>query len=348
MNVYFKGLLGIAVGLWQSLACLGQVGGQASFSSLRLPADARTVGGGGVNVSLQQDDVNRFGANPALLQDSVKGYASFSYMRWQASIDVFHLHYAPKLPKVGVVGVAMQVMGYGKMPLTLPNGIQQGTFQANDVAFGITKSFTQKNFSYGATLKFVGSYVASYNASGVALDVGGTFKHPKQDVTVGLVIKNLGFTVNNYTSTRLRLPFDIQLGTSFKPRYMPLRISVTLQHLYRWDVVYLDPLQSNQLDANGNPIPLKKTWGDKLLRHFVIGSELILSKGFQVLLGYNHLQAREMRLDDVGGFRGFSFGFRFKSSKWQCCFARGLYAVGAGRNMLTFSGNLSAVFKKKG
>ena len=116
--------------------------------------------------------------------------------------------------------------------------------------------------------------------------------------------------------------------------------------MYQWDIVYLDPSQSNQLDANGNPIPPEKTWGDKLLRHFVLGSEIILHKKFQILVGYNHLQAREMRLPDIGGLRGGAFGFRWQSSKWQFSFARGLYATGAGKNSFTLQGNIGKMIKK--
>jgi hypothetical protein len=324
-----------------------QIGGIANFAYLRLPADARTVGKGGVNVSLQDQDVNRFSANPALLRDTLNSWASVNYMRWQAGIDVFQLNYTPKLPKVGTLGISLQVMNYGKMPLTLPNGIQQGTFNANDFALGITKSFKQRYFYYGATLKWVGSSIAGYNAMGLALDIGGLFQHPKKDFAVGLTVRNLGFTLNNYTTTRLQLPLDIIIGTTFKPQYMPFRFSITFQHLQKWDIVYLDPNQSTQLDANGNPIPPQKTWGDKFLRHFVLGSELILSKSFHILLGYNHLQAREMRLDEIGGLRGFSLGCRLQTPKWQFAVARGGYANRAGKTMLTLSSNLSKTFRKK-
>ncbi len=340
LSVFFMRFLLVVVSFLQILSLPAQVGGRESFAFLRLPADARTVGVGGVNVSLQEGDLNRFQANPALLRDTVQGWAGFSYQRWQASIDVFNFAYTPKLPKVGLVGFSLQVVNYGEMPLTLPNGIQDGTFKANDFAFGVTKNFKQRYFTYGGTLKWVGSSIAGYNAMGLAVDIGGTFEHPKKDMRIALTIKNLGFTLNNYTSERLRLPFDIILGTSFKPLYMPVRFSLTLQHLYSWDIVYLDPAQSTQLDANGNLIPPKKSWGDKLLRHFVVGTELILSKNIQVLLGYNHLTAREMR-------GGFSFGFRWQTPRWQFGFARGTYAQRAGKNMLTLSSNLHKIFKRK-
>jgi hypothetical protein len=328
--------------------CLqAQIGGTGNFAYLRLPTDARTVGKGGVNVSLKDQDVNRFGANPALLHDTLRSWASVNYMRWQAGIDVFQFNYAPKLPKVGILGIGLQIMNYGKMPLTMPNGTQQGTFQANDFALGFTKSFEQRYFSYGATLKWVGSSIAGYNAMGLALDVGGLFKHPKKDFTVGLSVRNIGFTLNNYTTTRLQLPLEVIIGTTFKPAYMPFRFSITFQHLQKWDIVYLDTNQSTQLDANGNPIPPQKTWGDTFLRHFVLGSELVLSKSFQVLLGYNHLQAREMRLDEVGGLRGFSLGCRLQTAKWQFALARGGYANRAGKTMLTLSSNLQKTLRKK-
>jgi hypothetical protein len=335
------------MGVFSAPQVLAQVGGRNSFEFLRIPPDARTAGLGGVNISAAQGDVNRFVANPALLNDSLANKAAFSYNPWQADIAYFNVAYTHRFKKIGLVGFQAQAIPYGQMPITDASGAVNGTFKANDFAIGITKTFRQDYFTYGATLKLLGSQVETYNAYGLALDIGGTFRHPKHDLTVGIAFKNLGFAVNNYAVARTYLPFDIQLGASYKPEYMPFRFSLTLHHLHQFDIVYLDPTQSTQLDANGNPVAENKTLGDKLLRHFVLGSELILAKGFQVLLGYNHLINREMRVQNLTGLRGFSFGFRLSAKVWSFSYAHGTYYVGAGRNFLTLSGDLSKILRKK-
>jgi hypothetical protein len=324
-----------------------QVGGRNSFEFLRIPSDARLAGVGGINVSLHQDDPNRWLSNPALLNDSLGHKAGFTYNPWQAGIAYFQLNYVHPFPKWGAVGMGLQVVNYGEMDLTTPSGATQGKFRASDFALNIAKSFRQDYFTYGATFKFVGSQIESYQALGFAVDIGGTFQHPKHDLTVGIVFKNLGFAFDNFTNQSVRLPFDIQLGASFKPQYMPFRASITLHHLYRFDIVYLDPTLSTRLDANGNPITEEKKFGDKLLRHFVLGGEMILSKGFQIQLGYNHLVNREFRLLDVSGLRGFSFGFRLRAKVWQFTYAYSSYFVGAGRSFLSLSGDLGKILKRK-
>ena len=101
------------------------------------------------------------------------------------------------------------------------------------------------------------------------------------------------------------------------------------------------------LDANGNPIIEEKKFFDKLARHFVLGGEFLLSKGFNIRLGYNHLINREMKVRDISGLRGFSFGFMVKVKAFEFSFAQGSYHVGTGRSFFTLSSDLGKVFKKK-
>ena len=64
------------------------------------------------------------------------------------------------------------------------------------------------------------------------------------------------------------MPFDIQIGTSFKPEHMPFRFSVTAHSLYKYDIVYLDPNSSTQLDQNGNEVAEEKSTFDKIASHW--------------------------------------------------------------------------------
>src|SRR5690606_30809834 len=96
-------------------------------------------------------------------------------------------------------------------------------------------------FTLGANLKFAQSYLDSYTASAVLLDIGGIYAHPEKDFTVGMVIKNFGVVVKDYTEgSGSNLPFDVQIGTTFKPQYMPFRFSLTAYNLTRGDIAYFD------------------------------------------------------------------------------------------------------------
>lgn len=326
---------------------MSQVGGRNTFEFVRSPNNAFLAGIGGVNISTGGDEANRFWQNPALLNEQLDKVAAFNYSFWQAKIGQATASYAQN-NRLGTWAIGISGVNYGEMPLTDPTGADLGTFRANDFMVNAGFSLQQENFRVGANLKWLGSQIESFNAHALVLDIGGIFKHPQKDLSIGLVIKNIGFILKNYVPGEANsLPWDVQVGASFKPEYMPFRFSMTLHHLYSWDIVYLDPTQSTELDANGNPIVPKKVFFDQLARHFVLGGEILLSKNFNVLIGYNHLINREMRIRDLGGFRGFSFGMRLKMKKFDFSYSNGTYHIGAGRNTIGLSVNLKTLLKKK-
>ena len=94
--------------------------------------------------------------------------------------------------------------------------------------------------SAGANAKVAVSNLASFQASALMIDLGGTFKHPEKDMTIGLLVKNLGFLISDYIDINdSQLPLDIQLGFSYKPEFMPLRFSLAAKNLLRDDLIYL-------------------------------------------------------------------------------------------------------------
>src|SRR5690606_38326496 len=124
-----------------------------------------------------------------------------------------------------------------------------------DYAFGITKSTTIDNYTLGATAKVTVSDIAGYSSTALLADVGGVFKHPEQDLTIGLAFKNIGYQLSTHSGQdREPMPFDAQLGLSYKLEHMPLRFSTTVHHLHQWDIVYLDPNKKGRLDENSNEI----------------------------------------------------------------------------------------------
>src|SRR5690606_29315867 len=117
-----------------------------------------------------------------------------------------------------------QYFNYGSIPYTAATGADLGTFTPSEFMFLVSTCHTANHFSMGASLKFAGSQIETYNASALMADFGGVFKHPDKEFTIGLVVKNAGFALKKFTpETPVSMPFDIQVGTTYKPEHMPLR-----------------------------------------------------------------------------------------------------------------------------
>lgn len=329
-------------------AAHAQIGGQRAFSFLNLPTSAKLAGLGGVNTSSRDADGTMLYANPALLNADMDGRLALGFVDYLADIKQSTAVYVFNTAKAGRIGVGLTYLNYGDFEQFDPARNSLGTFSVNEYALSLSDSYTSGVFTLGGTLKLAGSGIAGNHSYAALADVGGLFKHPTQDFTVGLVVRNAGVQLKAYDGAdREPMPFDVELGASIKPEHLPLRFSLAAHHLQQLDIVYLDPSQRGQLDENGDEVKPKKSLGDKLARHFVVGGELLLSKNLNVRIGYNHLQRRELRLDNTAGGAGFSFGFMLRISQFQLDYTHaGLHASG-GANYFTVARSLNSLFKKQ-
>lgn len=218
-----------------------QVGGQNSFESLSLSENARVLGIGGENVSISDYDVNSILYNPASLNDMMVGSVSLNYLPFYSDVKKVSSVGVFNSKKVGDFGVGIQYLSYGKFTETDINGVPLGEFNAGDITLSVTKSHQLGSIAIGGNLKFISSQIADYNASALVFDLGGMFKHPKYQLELGMVLKNFGFVLNDYTDDKKSsVPFNLQLGGSYKPEHMPVRFSMTATNLNVKDVQYLD------------------------------------------------------------------------------------------------------------
>ncbi|TAE74786.1 MAG: hypothetical protein EAZ85_03990 [Bacteroidetes bacterium] len=345
----FKKYILVLLFLFIFFPIYAQIGGRNAYSFMYVPNNAFTASLGGINVTSGQTDSQNWTQNPALLNQKNIKLASFSYNRWQADIAQYSVGYSSEIKKLnGIIGANLQYINYGKMELTDPTGTSSGSFSVSDFCLSTAYSRKQDNFRFGGQLKLLGSQIETYRAYALVADIGATFIHPKNDFVVGLVLKNLGFRLQNYVSNhKSPLPFDAQLGLSFKPKYMPVRFSTVFHHLHNWNITYFDPNLNVQLDLNGQATTQNKSFFDELARHFVFGAEILLHKNFQINVGYNHLINRELRIKGLGGARGFTAGFRLKIKDFEFGYAyNGFQAGGGARNFITLAVN-TAFFKKK-
>jgi hypothetical protein len=343
-------------GLGMLVCCLGltptaqaQLGGRTSFAFLHVPSNARTAGLGGLNISLADQDVNLLLSNPALLDSAMHNRLAFNFVPYYADMGYHTLTYARNVGRAGTWGAGLQYMSYGEMPYTDAAGNELGVFRADEFAFTLAHSHTEGSFTLGASLRVVGSAIESYSSYALLADVGAVFQHPEKDWKIALTAKHFGVQLSHYTpGDQANLPFDVQIGTSFKPKFMPVRFSFTAHHLHRFDIAYQDPGRRGTLDANGNEVKEEVGFADKLARHFVVGGELLLHRNFHLRLGYNHLISRELRLTSFSGGAGFSFGAMMRVRAFEVAFSRMYYHAAGGRSTFTLICDLGHLLKKKG
>jgi hypothetical protein len=348
LHVYRSIFIASMLGMLMSGSAMAQIGGKNAFQFLQLPSGSHTAGLGAENVSLVDRSVGMVWHNPALLSDTMNHDLMVTIHPYYAGIFHSHLQYATRIRNAGLWSFGMSYFSYGKMDQTLPDGTVTGTFTPSEFAVSASKSHTVGLFSMGGTLKLAASQIADYTAAGVLLDMGGVFKHPVHNWTVGLVVKNIGFPVKSYTKEQdITMPFDIQLGTTFKPEHLPVRVSLTAQKLYQYDISYYDPSLNTQTSFDGS----ENTKEDGLLlkgfRHMVIGTEVLLSKNFHVRLGYNALIRRELRLEAKSGGAGLSWGFMLRIKKFEFSFTRAYYHVVGGTSYIGLVLNTADLFAKK-
>jgi hypothetical protein len=157
----------------------------------------------------------------------------------------------------------------------------------------------------------------------------------------------MGAQISSYTGTGEPLPFEIQAGITQGLAHAPFRFTITFQHLERWDLTYTLPSEEPTLFA-GNEIEKSTfdTFGDKLMRHMIFGTEFLIGENFHVDLGYNYKRRQELKVNARPGLVGFSLGFGFRVSKFHIAYGWSSYHLAGGTNHFSLTTNLSEFYKK--
>lgn len=322
-------------------AANAQIGGNYSFNFLNLAENAKVAALGGELISgFDSLDVNSGSYNPANIQESHANILGINFLPLKQGIKKSSISYTHNINKLGAVNFGIQHIGYGDIQSTDILGNDLGTINPQEYAISIGKSFTQRYFRMGTALKFAGSNLGAYNSHALMLDLGGTFVHPKKQLTASLLFKNMGFAIDKYTKgSDFNLPFQVVGGLTFKPEHMPMRFSFTGHNLQAWDVQYLDPTNTFTIDNDGNKIAGEKQFSEKLFRHLNVGTEFLLGKNLNLRMGYNHMRRKELKGNTNGG-SGFSFGAMVRIKRINFEFTKSYYFAGSGSAVLSVSTNL--------
>jgi hypothetical protein len=335
-----------------TLSCFSQTGGQNVYSFLNIPVPARTAALAGNTTGLKDDDVNLVAQNPASLNQGMSNQLSLSYINYIADINYLYATYAHSFDSIGHFAASIQNVGYGKFKEADEYGAITGTFKANDYNFGLSYAYDLDSmFTCGVTLKTIFSKYYTYSSFGNAIDAGLTYRNKKKQFVASVVLNSFGYQWKTYSGgVKEKLPAYFQIGFSKKLAKAPFKLLMSYENISKWDLTYTDP---NNPEPTVDPFtkePIKKskfrTGGDRFLRHLVFGTEVILSKNFNLRVGYNYRRRKEMTLPDKGGLVGFSLGLGFKVSKFQFSYAFSKYHAGGNANHFTVTTNLGSFVKQ--
>jgi hypothetical protein len=333
-----------------SITVNAQIGGNGVYQVLNVTPSARIAALGGNLITAYDRDVNIAFQNPAMLNKSMDGQLALNYLNYFADINQGYFAYAKHYDSVGTFAAGIQYLNYGQFTATDEAANVIGTFTASDVVFQLGYGRTQGRWAYGTNMKFVYSQLETYNSLGVAFDIAGAYVNTDKLFTATLVARNIGTQIVSYVpGNNERLPFEIQLGVSKKLEHAPFRFSLIAHNLQRPDISYVNPNARNvQIDfATQEPIEEEISTGDKIMRHIIVGTEMVFSKNFNIRLAYNHQRRREMSLPDNRGFTGFSWGFSLKLFKMNVSYGNAGFFPRRGSHHFSLLIDTKTFFKKK-
>lgn len=326
--------------------------GYGVYQFLDLPVSSRLASLGGTNVSLRDNDLNFAFSNPALLTTETHNVLSLNMANYLADIKFGSAAYGRTIGNKNYIGIGVQYVDYGSfIETTELNELTGQTFTAKDMALNImyARPLTDK-ISVGGTLKPIYSVYERYTSYGVALDAGVSYYDPAKLLSAGLVFRNVGTQLKGYYSTEdgqhyEPLPLNIELGTSLKLAHAPLRFSLTLQNLQKWDLSYNSTNQptssliptSTDKDKSTNDVKFI----DMAFRHSILAVEFVPSKNFYLSAGYNHRRHQEMKVSGFKSMAGFSFGGGIKLYKFHVGFGTTKFLAGNTAYQFSISTSLN-------
>tara|TARA_B100002052_G_scaffold289204_1_gene306286 strand:- start:379 stop:1212 length:834 start_codon:yes stop_codon:yes gene_type:complete len=260
---------------------------------------------GGNNISL---DHGYFFINPALIKERS---ISINYLNYILDINSSSILFSDSSNFLGNYGIGIKYFSHGKFDGYDNFGNYNGDFYPKEYLLTFSKSYKISKFSIGSNLKYFYSKLYNTSNSGLIIDVGANFTpYVNKEFNIAIVFSNIGFLLGE---NQLLIPSNIKIGTSFKPEYMPLRFSLT----------YMNSQKSYEKE------------------NFSLGIEVLLSKYFNIMLGYNLKNDTGFKLNNPDKLRGISYGLELVLKRFKLNYSRLIL------NSISSSNNISINYELK-
>ncbi len=297
----------------------------AAFQFLQLPVSSHAAALGGDNITIAEDDAELSYHNPALLTNASGRMLSLSYMNYLQRTNTVGAGYTMELGERSILGLKAQYLDFGTMKNTDAEGNVIGNFSAKDMVLMGTYSFDfSERLTGGVSGKFIYSNYEQVYSLALGVDLGLNYYNADNMFSVSLVARNLGGQVKSFDETQEPLPFNLLVGVSKGFSHAPIRLSLTLTDLHKWQV---EDFYNSSDDS----------WGDILLKHFIVGADIFPTSYTYVSLGYNLLLRSELKSGVKRSIEGLSAGAGLQVKKIKVGVSYGKYHVAASSLMMNFA-----------
>lgn len=345
---YIRHTITLIISLLISGNIFSQIGGRNTYSFLNFLPSARLAAAAGSNVAVKDYDASLAFQNPSLLNDEMLGQLSLNYVNYISDVNYGVVGYVLPMKKKDIIfASSLTYLNYGKFVQTDATSAITGNFSASDycLSFGAGKNIN-KVLSVGSNFKLIYSALETYKSFGLALDFSGHYQHPSNLFSATLLARNVGLQLKSYTSnSKENLPIQTQAAIAYKPEHVPLRILIMYDNLHKWKIFQQDTTVTFD-PITGQEIVPKSSFGKNLAQHFSFGTEILLSKYFNVRIGYQVRRQQELRIESKAGLIGFNGGIGFKVSKFVFSYAFGKYHFFGNSHHLSIAFKPSDFYKK--
>ena len=275
---------------------IGSAWAQTSYQSLDIAYHVRSLGMSGSGVAdVLGADVSSL--NPALLSGKEKTLI-LSAVRYPATVQSQLAEWRMAVKGLSVAATFRGV-NYGNFKERDRDGNDLGSFSAGDAWLNVAVAKSLSPLAdVGISAGMFQSSVGDVTAVLGLVSLGGRVTIPQLETSLGVSVRNLGTTVQEYTSYTEMIPTSVAVGVTRKMEYLPLILSA--------DAVW---------------------WEKRSL--FRLGGEFALPKGLFLQLGTSSfrsdLQTGELWRDIASGF---SLGFGYSLQRVSVGFAVANSGVG--------------------
>ena len=308
-----------------SVALLHAQDAGATFQFLRLPSSSHAAALGGDNTSIIEDDLTLAFHNPALLTNATGGTLSLNYMSYLQRTHVASAAYNMYIGNRSELAFGAHYLNFGSMKNTDAEGNIIGNFSAKDMALMTAYCFDfTDRLTGGVTGKFIYSNYEQVYSLALGVDLGLNYYNPESLLSLSIVARNLGGQVKSFDDTQEPLPFNLLMGISKELAHAPVRLSLTLTDLDKWQA-------DDFYNTSDN------TWKDLLIKHLIIGADIFPTHNTYLSVGYNFLLRSELKHNAKRSAEGLSFGAGLQVRSMKVGLSYGKYHVAASSLMMNFA-----------
>ncbi len=339
----------ISILLFISLSTLlqAQTGGQSSFQFLSIPTSAKQEALGNSVISRFLPDIAFVYKNPALSLPSLHRKADFTFYNYFLDAYAINLLYVHDLPAVASFSFGFQVLDHKQFEKRSATGERIAVFYSSEYSLhlGFSRSLIADKLRMGLSLKPALSYQDQLWSFALLSDIGLLYYDAPKKLSASILLSNVGMQLKTYSDeNREAMPFSLQIGVSKQLAHAPFRLSFLLHDLNRFDILGSRvslATNNNAESAERSPLVIAL---DQAFAHTAYAIEFLLSKNFNLQVGFDYQKRRELRATVKQGLVGLSGGFSIQTRRFGLNYAFSRFHLAGSTHL--FSINIPFVSQK--